>query len=420
MNHHQPRRDRYRGGPAPSRQQAPVATASTVRVANIEKLAQALGGAHALGIRLDMGIGRLQELMAGINFSDETAFHIEVELGLAPGWLSDKHATAPDRQRLESLASEAAPAANAPAVSSAAQAQAVAALEPELAMAGADASTAHAAPRSTPRARPTKHPEPPPSAALAAKTVNPAQPTAFLAPLSVASTLPIARKEPSMSNTVQDHARTVRVLNLELLTSEHGMKGRLAKVLNKTPANISHLLHGTKSFDRPAAQQIEVVLGLPLDWFESPRAEIPASAVQVLKGEVPPAASPDAVARRRGRPSMVAVPPQAELARTTAAPAVSPSKVAAPLAVASTSAAAPSAQSEARPSPAPALSEALDQVHITQGATMSRTARQLVAESEGQIGAIAEALVKTIIEKARDKRLSEKTALQLLTDVMSM
>lgn len=223
-----------------------------------------------------------------------------------------------------------------------------------------------------------------------------------------------------MSNTVQDHARTVRVLNLELLTSEHGMKGRLAKVLNKTPANISHLLHGTKSFDRPAAQQIEVVLGLPLDWFESPRAEIPASAVQVLKGEVPPAASPDAVARRRGRPSMVAVPPQAELARTTAAPAVSPSKVAAPLAVASTSAAAPSAQSEARPSPAPALSEALDQVHITQGATMSRTARQLVAESEGQIGAIAEALVKTIIEKARDKRLSEKTALQLLTDVMSM
>lgn len=227
-----------------------------------------------------------------------------------------------------------------------------------------------------------------------------------------------------MSNTVQDQARTVRVLNLELLTSEHGMKGRLAKVLNKTPANISHLLHGTKSFDRPAAQQIEVVLGLPLDWFEAPRVEIPASALQVLKGEVPPAASPDAVARRRGRPSMTTVPPQAELARVSAAPGAGVAKQATPLASAqaSTGAVAPSQLSVAEscaPS-TPALSEALDQVHIAQGPTMSRTARQLVTEAEGQIGAIAEALVKTIIEKAREKRLSEKTALQLLTEVMSM
>lgn len=195
----------------------------------------------------------------------------------------------------------------------------------------------------------------------------------------------------------------VRRTNLALLTRLPGSKSALARLMDLSPANISHRLHGVKLFDDEQAQLFSGRLRLPRDWFDKPRkaSEVPAKAMELLTQRSSPAGQPGTGEHKsRGRPKG--------------------SKGKTPLV---TGGATGMGESQA-------ASELLEAVTAPVGAVVhsapstastdspAAAAGRNAAESMGEVPAIVEALLKTIAIQAREGKLTESDALKMLGQLL--
>jgi plasmid maintenance system antidote protein VapI len=76
----------------------------------------------------------------------------------------------------------------------------------------------------------------------------------------------------------------LRKQNLIVLLQGKGAKSALARILHAKPPHVSAMLNGRKSLDKELCHGMARALGLPDDWFETPRttADIPAATLQRL------------------------------------------------------------------------------------------------------------------------------------------
>jgi hypothetical protein len=399
---HEPRPDKRPGRSQPAQQQPPLASA--IRLKNIRQLA-AVAGDENLALALDLPIQRVRELLEGLNFTDEMAFHLETTLGLRSGFLDQVNPQLSDinlnrlKDPLTAMTEVAgtdalgptelssqpgiAPPAQAPSISN----------ETEV---NQEASVAQARTESAPKV----------------------------------TTKPVRRVKDI------EKLREIRRQNLAMLTTPSGSKSKLARIAGLTPAGLSHRLHGHQHFDDDSAELFIEKLGLPPAWFDVPRSEsdVPAEVQALLVDESSSSArstsrSHRSTGRPRGRPRATLVN---EPARDTAPPAplppaaseMPPSLRSATLNPAPMGAApAPMPRQAAVPAPArraaaPAPAYAAP---AAQAASMSRQAPlALETEEYGSLGPIAEALVKTLALKSRQGRLTEAVALKMHNESMAL
>ncbi|MCC5611002.1 hypothetical protein LC612_30695 [Nostoc sp. CHAB 5834] len=463
-----PQNAKKMNGPRPSGQ-APAPNlnlASALRVRNFRLLAQAIGD-EDLAVALDLNMGRVKEIADGINYTDETAYHIETVLGLASGFMDkvNPKLDATDIERIKTLrhqghAEEVVETAPAPVKN-------------------------HASP--------------------VVQVVNP--PVA--SPSLAVATTPVSTEIEKMSdnnnqNPSTDSAnfeeialREVRQQNLAVLTDRPKAKSHLARLTQMSPANISHRLHGNKIFDKATADYFCKVLGLPLDWFETPKSEAqippeiihrlvsadsrPAEEVSPVLSRAPrlsqpakkklapaplapvgqpsvslsaasigvapapaanaPAASSPAmpaltepVKAQRGPKKVAAAPaPTVVLSsvRAPAAPVATPPVASIPVLQSVAQQEAPVASAPVNPAtpsvannPASAPAQPPVVAPIPNAAAVATKApslaEQILYSVPSPVGPIAEALLRTLAQKSREGLLTETQALRILTDVVSL
>jgi hypothetical protein len=225
----------------------------------------------------------------------------------------------------------------------------------------------------------------------------------------------------------------IRRANLHVLTARSGSKVRLAAVMGLTGSNMAHRLHGKKRMDDAEANRFTERLGLPTGWLNTPRseAEIPESVSHLLlpasRGKSSQEQGPGAAAAEKRAEA------EAEIGnvRSARAPASTPADQNShiPAGSAIKEAIVISQQDHASDLPAelasPSFREndaslpgtleqmpvvAVPQPHLMPGPFTSVTSLENL---EG-IEPIAEALLKTLANKARTGRLDELKALELL------
>lgn len=420
--------------------------APVIRVKNFRMLHK-MAGEDQLGVILGLSHQRLEELLAGQNFSEETAYHIETTLGLPSGFFDllnpilSKEQVERLRQFKEqeqeaepvvapshtlSLARSPAtapavvqPQAAAPAPAPVAAQQPVAAAP--AASVGFSLSLATPMPGVTIRKK-TRRNVP----TMTSPVLEPAQAVAN-------SQQPAAKVPRGMVTAEEAQQRIIRTNNLAMLTSGPGSKKQLCLLTGLTAANISHRLHGNKIFDRETGDFFCERLELPLGWFETPHtpAEVPARALELLGSSQAALTAPEpgAPAQAPKAASRVRVPAQAPAAPLVPATAKNkPAKAASVAAVAP----APVEQAAAEPvAVAPALAPAA-LARVAPAAAPTPAAAPVAAapaaapafaalpSSAAESSPVADALVKTLLKKVREGRLTEEKALSLLVEVMAL
>lgn len=379
-NLNRPPYQQYRSGPVkrpPHMAAEPPSKASVLRTRNFKKLAAASGGSEVLGSLLDLTVERLKALEEGREFSDEMAFYLETELQLQAGWFDQIDPPIPAEVTRRAEAELDHDAGDKSMLIDAASLEAASSPDGTVAsMLDADTAASGSQASQTPLALPSAHSTP---------------------------DVP-ALKETTVAITEDNDAVfAVRSENFALLTAPKGAKAGMARVLGCTPANISHILRG-KRISRHQASVIENGLGLQEHWLDTRHAysELPSSAVELLTGRPADAASAEmsersAVVKPAGVGAVAAKPRTASAARADAAEAITE--------MAKSQASQPRALAP--------------QVSLPDGPVMSERTRELLSRAEGQMGIVAEALVKILIEKSRAGQLSEEFAYRMLSQVMA-
>jgi plasmid maintenance system antidote protein VapI len=237
-----------------------------------------------LGAALELSPKRVGELLSGqALITPEMAMHIEDELNLPGGWMSDPSAVypIPPAQAAAPEDSPAEPPATEPTT-------------PAKPTPGTTAVTRTAAPKKTPAAD------------------APSQPAALLGP---------AVSQPPKTPDSDTETQAIRRMNLTLLTEQKGEKAALARALGVHESLISLKLkdpaRGGRPLTRDFCQEVEKAYSLEAGWMDIPRLELPEK-VKRLGGDLP-----------RGRPAkrvpsqVVPAAPTAP-APTAAEPAVTP------------------------------------------------------------------------------------------------
>lgn len=428
----------------------PKSVASAVRVKNFKRLVDAAGGEENLAVALEVTLHRLRELAEGVNFMDETTHHLETVLGLKSGFLDQVNpilAPEDERRLREGPARE-------PEMEAAEMPVAVLAAPPATASVPESfKAPAEARDLSTAAPGPTLSLSPPPAAGSSAAVEVPAASSQTMSKRASSmvkkKVYPAETAQPATQIAVQgapaapstavpeETLREIRRANLAVLTSRPGTKSQLAALTEMSPANISHRLHGNKHFDQDTADFFCSKLNLPAGWFDTPRkeADVPAHVHELLQAQSA-AASQGAPRKARatkkaeGIPATLAMPAAAlpGVAASVAAPtkALSLAEALPPVTTGGSSAAEPSARRAAPTAAAqPAASKAAAAASSVTLAKATPPAQAAVSASltapllEGSpaLGPIAEALVKTLALKARAGRISEETALRMLTEV---
>lgn len=440
------------------------ALASALRLKNFKQLSE-IAGEENLALALDLPLQRVRELLQGVNFSDETTFHLETTLVLPSGYfdqvnpqLSENHV-----KRLKSPLEQA----SVPEVNNEAQTEqeklvrrseksaATQAQQPDAVMAGGtaeavleDVSPAAKAPtngasKSAPTAASTKSVTP----VQAAAPAQAAAPVQAQAPAPAAA--PVIPTTPGPVDANELKLREVRRANLGVITQQPGSKSHLARLVDMSPANISHRLHGNKHFDEGTASFFCQKLNLPEGWFNEPHTEddVPAHVLQMLGG------SPrsNVASNRGGRPSKKRTLTRAP-ARTPAVlnmpatgdagPALRSAVLSQPQAADEAGANTPDvAEGQAASTPAP-LPGTASSVRLARGSSARQAApsslplaapgvrsaatpaaspvSSALEGGDGALGPVAEALIKTLALKARQGLLSETHALRMLTETMAL
>lgn len=416
-----PKDDHRRPAGAPHKPPAPFSSAPAVRVQNLKRL-EAVCGPELLAIKLGIPLGRLREMLEGVNFSSEMAFHIEATLGVTSGFMDKPGAplSEEDKVRLKQPASEEVfdelPPRSSPArTPTSSPVQAVtpgAASNPQGPAQGLPASTTHA---------------------------NADAPALKETPMNATATLSAA--------PVLDEAalREVRTANFKLLTSRKGVKSRLVELTGLSPANISHRLHGHKIFDKDTGEFFCMKLGLPSGWFEAPRteADIPEKVMQLLTGAIPGAPAPVAAQPRTVSKTALPKPAGVPLAKTKAqkaagrkAPSVGTVATIPGLALSSAARGAGAAPASAAPvsapaTPAPSVATVPTPIRrraapaassaqsggvavLPPAAPVATVAPTAPAAPAGVAGPLAQAALAVLTLKVQSGRLSEERAMQML------
>lgn len=408
----------------------PAQTASIFKTRSFKLLVDAVG-AENIALGLDSNLTRVSELVNGVGFTPETAFHIETTLGLPDGFFDQPSPVltpaiiARLKSPLDFMHAHVEPE---PAY-------------PELAKPALLTNTSQSATSSDRLPKEPEMPKKTSGGSPRAGATNMNKPMARPAVGASPKTIPANAKTPSKSSPQQSLPLTddaaverIRRANLHVLTSRNGSKARLGTLMEISGSNMAHRLHGQKRLDDAEANRFTERLGLPTGWLDVPRIvpDIPASVATLLlpasrrhaaaqenvrpvpEPKIAAAGNPAAgkVRAMRGRPTSRAEANQERVQATdTADPDsgnLSKQEQAMPsstgiamrqdndvLAAAVRPQLAPSASLQPRDELRPlALASSLDNL---QG-----------------IQPIAEALLKTLAGKARTGRLDEAKALELL------
>lgn len=360
-------RQGFRARPPQNEIRRPIASA--LRLKNFKQLVDAVGEEH-LAVWLAVSLPRLRDMANGIEFSDETAYHVETTLGLVSGFIDrvnpslseDERARLkqyPADERIEEVISP--PSATR--------------IEPEFLK---------------------------PSEEISMAKSNQTQQLAVPG-------------EPELS--ADDQQRLLRRSNLSLLTSRTGAKTQLAILTGMSAANISHRLHGNKIFDLETGKYFSEVLGLSAAWFETSQNEdsIPLETLKLLTTKNSGATAsttklitPPAGAKRGRKVSLPTNLAAVKADKVSLSPVLrgkpdAPAFVAPAQVRPALSVNRPAPVAEIRPAPVAAVARA------------PSLATQALAEA-GPVGPITEALLRTLAAKARDGRLSEEKALTMLVE----
>lgn len=356
-------------------------------------------------MKIGVPLGRLDEMLTGVNFGAELAYHVEVVLKLPSGFMDKPGAMLseselstlrdlPQEDPLEDdpplkLRTAGAPAANPEPVPS------PLALEPEKSL----ASLAAAVPSTA-----VSMNQPPKEPLVSTKPATPA----------TAEELEIA-------------TRVIRRANFEMLTKPKGVKSRLVALTGLSAANISHRLHGHKLFDAETGEFFCQKIGLPSGWFEQPRteADIPPEAKALLSGAIPLPAVAPALQPKTVSKTILTKPAATPLAPTKAQTAVSAETLSLSsaaigaavgkkprMAKVSARAAAPSATTVApvaTPAPGPVESPVSTPLSAHPAAVAMSPAAPMV-----------QAYLLVLNQKIRDGRVSDEKALELLQAALAL
>src|SRR5882757_8687867 len=283
----------------------PAHTASIFKTRSFKLLVDAVG-AENIALGLDSNLTRVAELVNGERFTPETAFHMEMTLGLPDGFFDQPNPVLTP----EIIARLRSPLdfihANA---------------EPEIAYEQAlkPAPVRQANHHSTLTDRLPREPEMPKktnggsprtvakSNATAAKPAT-ATPTKS-APAKVKASSKSGAQQSLPLNDVAA-LESIRRANLHVLMSRKGSKVRLGAVMEISDSNMANRFYGQKRMDDAEANRFIERLGLPTGWLDVPRSvtDIPESVSDLLvppsrrhasaEQELPPAIEPKATAAR--------------------------------------------------------------------------------------------------------------------------
>lgn len=398
----------------------PAAIASALKVRNFNQLVDAAGSLENLAVALDTAPYRVKELAAGENFSQEMAYHIEQTLELQSGFLDqiNPQLTSEHLQRLKSPLNYT-------------HQEPTLKIEPAVAQHSPEQLT--------------------PPAPLA--VVNPQETYMAKTPSASTKATGVGNRaaRPLTDDLFVDRPiLDVRRRNLAVLTEIPRSKLKLSTLLGLQPANVSHRIHGQVRLEDAQVNNFTQALGLPQGWFDTPHvfADVPAEVQAMLDpGERPPrgsikaqrelseqanaATGGNAVKAQKTRQVKPAAPtgakatPSANISmpalksgvtRPSAAPAAAPAPAPAP-APTKVVPAAPRAQ--ARPATAAPVAHVASPTPVRADSQAHATTQQASVFSEDLqgINPIAEALLKTLALKARQGKVSEAQALELLMSV---
>jgi hypothetical protein len=413
----------------------PAQTASIFKTRSFKLLVDAVG-AENIALGLDSNLTRVAELVNGVGFTPETAFHIETTLGLPDGYFDQPNPV---------LSPEIVTRLKSPLDFIQAHA------EPDIAYPDPikPAAVAAALPPSHSSDRLPKEPEMPKKSsggsprADARNTQNTrntnkpaAKPDVSASPRAAPAKAPV-RTSPQQSLLLNDDAAVekIRRANLHVLTSRNGSKARLGTLMELSGSNMAHRLHGQKRLDDSETNRFTERLGLPVGWLDVPRipADIPASVAALLL----PASRRGGAAQEHVAPASVPAPKLAASSKDGVRRGVRQGKRALPAdanqehveavvaaqvrPLASTpqdETAAPSVplafweEPHSAPVEVPARFASPASSPVFDAAQGSGSATSL--EDLQGISPIAEALLKTLAGKARTGRLDEIKALEML------
>lgn len=345
---------------------APLVTASAIRVKNLKFLREVVGEDN-LAVLIGVSIPRTKELLDGVNFPNEMAFHVENELELPSGFLDQPNPTLSDDKR-------------------------------------ASLKSAHLSDKREDMALAGPAPSSP-------STVIETEDKETVIMLTATKTLP---KKPDIRGLTEEELREIRRMNFALLTERPMAKSKLAELTGLSAANISHRIHGNKIFDAQEAEYFSGKLGLDKDWFDTKQEEkdIPESVLALL---TVPGAAPTrrAAAKKVSDPSLPLKATRAKGTRQSAISGKLPTTVAAARPAPAVSAEAPRATGTsaiARQSVAPVTAR------TAMAAAHGSAAEDAILTAGGGVGPIASALLYTLASKARNGSLSEELALKFLNE----
>lgn len=369
-----------------------------IRLSNLKKLSRAFKDDDKLAIALELKPSRLAELLSGRSpITAEMAMHIEDELHLAGGWLSNPTSEYSVKQASEKVEESEAAAAAKPARGKPAKPQALQAAAAPPTVARLTLPSKSASPKAAAPAKPvTTAPAPTPKATVAKKPASPAP-----APKVAAAkkpTPPVSKSKPAATptpapasvkaSTSEESAQQVRRMNMHILTEEKGEKAALARALNVHESLISLKLK-SRPLTRDFCEGIEKAYGLESGWMDIPRLDLP-EGVKRLGGDL-----------RRGRPITTTQKPapaaKGKPAAVRAAPAVKPPAAARP--------APKPAVAAPAPTPAPVQPAQAAQPMPAFGATTSALFGKMLAE--------------TIISRSASGALSYEKLVRIMEDVMA-
>src|SRR5476651_175653 len=284
----------------------PAQTASILKTRSFRLLVDAVG-AENIALALDSNLTRVAELANGVRFTPETAFHMEMTLGLPDGFFDQPNPV---------LTPETISRLRSPLDFIHANAEPDIAYEQVLKPAPVTQANRH----STLTDRLPREPEMPKKTdGGSPKTVAKSNATAAKpATATPTKSAPAKVKAPSKSGAQQSlplndvaALENIRRANLHVLTSRKGSKVRLGAVMEISDSNMANRFYGQKRMDDAEANRFTERLGLPTGWLDVPRSvtDIPESVSDLLvppsrhhasaQQELPPTIEPKATAAKK-------------------------------------------------------------------------------------------------------------------------
>jgi hypothetical protein len=271
-----------------------------LRSKNMRLLLDAAKAPEDLALLAEMPLERLQNMAAGALCSDETTYHLEQQLELPSGWLDRMNSTVPENY-LTSLANpqrhlqdeDAPSSSSAPAPVGTDVSATASSAAPETVPQGSGPAPALLSGQAPD--------EPAPAGSKPASTATQAPASGAPAVQEPAAASSAVSPSQPANETDMTTPTELRRANLNVLLSGKGAKSALARLLSLSPASVTGMLNGVKPLDKELLQSMTQGLHLAENWFDKERsaADIPPGALKLLSPLVRGASAPAAAPRPR-------------------------------------------------------------------------------------------------------------------------